>query len=168
MRAAALVGTPAPDTEVPWIPDEYRRQLQALEPVPETAVATLADALGVVAAADEDGQLDTVAAGPADAAALADLDLRTRVAAMLAEAFRSGAVGLATDITASGVVPWGFDPAAVGAVTSLFYGAADVAVPPVHGAYWARVIPAADLHVVPGAGHLVVASAWGDALAAVR
>ncbi len=56
--------------------------------------------------------------GHADTAALAaDPSLGTAVDAMVAEGFRQGVIGMALDITSYTAVPWGFDPAAVGAPT---------------------------------------------------
>lgn len=45
VRSAALAGTPAPDEEVPWVPDEYRAALDALP------LAAWANVLAAVAVA---------------------------------------------------------------------------------------------------------------------
>ena len=67
---------------------------------------------------------------------------------------------MAADIVSYTVADWGFDPASIGAPTTCLYGAADLLVPPAHGEWWAARIPAAELDVVDGAGHLVVVPAW--------
>ena len=87
---------------------------------------------------------------------------------MVTEAFAQGAVGMAADIVSYTVVPWGFDPAAVGAPVALVYGADDALVPPAHGEWWAARFASAELEVVDGPGHLVVQPAWADVLARLR
>jgi pimeloyl-ACP methyl ester carboxylesterase len=86
---------------------------------------------------------------------------------MLAGALAQGPVGMAADIVSYTLVPWGFDPAAVGARVTAFYGEADVVVPPAHGEWYVARVPGAELRRVGGAGHLVAMTAWGDILAAV-
>jgi pimeloyl-ACP methyl ester carboxylesterase len=65
------------------------------------------------------------------------------------------------------VAPWGFDPAAVGAPTTAFYGADDPLVTPAHGRWYVDRVPGAELRVVPGIGHLVGLTAWVDVLKAL-
>jgi pimeloyl-ACP methyl ester carboxylesterase len=74
---------------------------------------------------------------------------------------------MAADIVSYTVVPWGFDPAAVGAPTTAIYGDADEIVTPAHGGWYTARVPGSTLRVVPGAGHLVALTAWADVLAAV-
>ncbi|MCU1377248.1 MAG: hypothetical protein JWN29_231 [Acidimicrobiales bacterium] len=164
--AVALVGTPAPDEEVPWIPDEHRPMLAALAKDPGGAVAALAPMFAGMGD-DMAAAVGSVAAGPADDAVLADPARRARVEAMLAEAFRWGGVGVATDIVAADALPPGFDVAAVGAPVALWYGDADVNVPPAHATWWAGALAESTIHVVPGAGHLLALTAWGDILASL-
>lgn len=40
-------------------------------------------------------------------------------------------------------VPWGFDPATITVPTQVWYGTADVMVPPAHGEWIARTVPGA-------------------------
>jgi pimeloyl-ACP methyl ester carboxylesterase len=54
------------------------------------------------------------------------------------------------------VVPWGFDPATIGARTLLVHGAGDRVVPAAHSEWLAHHIPGAELRIVPGAGHISV------------
>lgn len=165
-RALFLVAAPAPDDDVPWIPPAYREQIDQLRSDPPAAAARLAAMLGPASEQPAD-DLASMSAGPADEAALGgDAGLRARVVAMLAEASRQGHVGLAADIVSYTIADWGFDPAAIGAPTTCVYGGADPIVPPPHGEWWARRIPAADLDVVERAGHLVIVDAWPLALAA--
>jgi pimeloyl-ACP methyl ester carboxylesterase len=165
VRALVLVGTPAPDDDVPWVPDAYRKIIHALRPDPPSAAAQLAPQFAEVVA-DPDAAIPTMAAGSADDAVLADPARRAQVSAMLHEAFRQGEAGVVSDIVAVNISPAGFDPAAVGAPTTLVYGTADVMVGPEHGRYWATVVPGADLRLVEGAGHLVALTHWAEILGA--
>lgn len=167
VRSAALVATPAPDDAVPWIQDQHRQMLAEMRADPAAGVVGIAEAFAPIAA-DPDLFLNQVGDGDADVAALAaDPEMRDRAQAMLVEAFRPGVTGVATDIVACNVVDAGFDAAAVGAPVALFYGDADVAVPPPHGEYWQRVLAETTLQVVPGGGHFIALSHWGDVLAAL-
>jgi pimeloyl-ACP methyl ester carboxylesterase len=134
---------------------------------PAAATATMAE---VFAGSGDDpaAAVSDVAVGPADEATLAgDPAGRDRLVAMLAEAYAQDGAGVAADIVSYTVAPWGFDPAAVGARTTAFYGAEDVLVPPAHGEWYVARVPDAELRVVPGAGHLVGMVAWADALKAL-
>jgi pimeloyl-ACP methyl ester carboxylesterase len=164
-RALVLVATPAPDDEVRWLPDEYRAVNHALRPDPPSAAAKLAPFFAEVVA-DPATAVSTMAAGPADETVLADPARHAQVAAMLAEAFRQGEAGVVSDIVAVNISPAGFDPAAVGAPTTLVYGTDDVLVGPEHGRYWAAIVPGAELRLVEGAGHLVALTHWAEILAA--
>ena len=169
VAALFLIGTPAPHEDVPWIPAEHEPAIEAMRADPAHAVELMAGALAAAPAPpDEDGTA-ALAAGPTDVALLeGDVDLRERVAAMLAEGRRSGPIGVAADIVSYTVAKWGFDPASIGAATTCVYGSADLLVPPEHGEWWTARIPGAELAVVEGAGHLVVVPAWPQVLAAAR
>lgn len=167
VRAVAVAGTPAPHEDVPWIPEENMAMMEPLRADPGAATGVLTGVFAEMAASPEAG-LAAVMGGPADEGALeADPGLRRRLTAMMAEAFVPGSVGVAADIVSYTLVPWGFDPAAVRARATAFYGAEDPIVTPAHGQWYVERIPQADLRVVPGIGHLVVAPAWADILAAV-
>jgi pimeloyl-ACP methyl ester carboxylesterase len=62
------------------------------------------------------------------------------------------------------VTPWGFDPADVRAPTLVLHGEGDLVIPATHGAWLAGRLPSAELRVVPGAGHISVMAAAGDAV----
>jgi pimeloyl-ACP methyl ester carboxylesterase len=166
VRALALTGTPAPDDQVPWVPDEFREMLQAMRVDPAAATGMLAQAFAAQGM-DSPDDSSSIAGGAADEAVLSDPDQRSKLTRMLGEAYRQGSVGVAADIVSDQVLPWGFDPAAIGAPVALFYGEADVLVPPEHGRWWAGVVAEPDLHVVPGAGHLLPFTAWAEILGAV-
>ncbi len=170
VRTVAIVATPAHDAEVPWVPEEHRALSAQLRQDPASAVATLQSLFAPMVdalAADDDVAAGQVVGGPPDEALLA---ARPELRRALVEMVRSGsgatAAGLAADIAADQIQPWGFDPARVSAPTTCWYGADDAIVSPAHGEWWAARIPGARLTVVDGAGHLVVTPAWPDLLAA--
>jgi pimeloyl-ACP methyl ester carboxylesterase len=163
VRSLVLVGMPAPDDEVPWIPDQHRPLLHAMRADPASASAQLAPALARISEHPA-AALPEIAFGPADDAALAAAGRHDQLEAMLAEGLRHGADGVVADIVAVNVSPPGFDPTSVGARATLVYGTDDVIVTPAHGRYWAGIVPGAELHLVAGAGHLVALTAWADIL----
>ncbi|RJK98023.1 alpha/beta fold hydrolase [Vallicoccus soli] len=166
VRALAVVGSPAPDDEVPWVGEEHRAALRTMRRDPAGALAALAAQLAPLAGTGGDAAL--VGAGPADERLLADPQVRERVEAMLREAVRPGVLGMATDVVAVNVSPPGFDLGAVGARTTLFYAEQDAVVPLEAGGWWAARVPGARLETVAGVGHLLLLPAWGRVLAAVR
>ena len=166
VRSAALLAAPASDDDVPWIPETHRQLLHDLRTRPRDAVAVLTATLGAAMPPDGASAVPMLAAGDADAALLErDAGVRDRLTAMLDEALHGGAAGVATDLAAANVPPAGFDPAAVRVRVALHYGADDLLVTPAHGEWFASVLPAARLDVVPGAGHLLPFTEWGAVLA---
>jgi pimeloyl-ACP methyl ester carboxylesterase len=97
----------------------------------------------------------------ADSAAPADEDLWTGetgkvVHASMVESRRHhGLDPLVTETRIYGS-PWGFDLADIDVPVGLWYGKADVLVPPEMGLYLAREIPTAEAHVYPDLDHLSV------------
>jgi pimeloyl-ACP methyl ester carboxylesterase len=165
VQRVAVVGTPAPHEDVPWIPDEQVAMADALKAEPGGATATLAGMMAGLAAAPPAAAVGMIGSSPADGAALdADPGRRDRLEAMLGEAFAQGAAGLAADIVSYTVADWGFDPGAVRAPTLALYGAADTVVPPAHGEWYAARVPGASLRSVAGSGHLVALTHWADLL----
>jgi pimeloyl-ACP methyl ester carboxylesterase len=166
----AVVATPAPDKEVPWVGDDERDQLKRLRGVPpDEAHARLAERLGADVPDDPRSPeaLWLLGACGADEPALGGDGVRARLGAMLHAAFDQGARGLAADIAGYCLQPWGFEPEAVEAETLLLYGSRDPIADPQHGRWWHSRLPSAQLEVVAGAGHLVVVQAWARVLAHV-
>lgn len=82
-RAVAVVGTPAPDENVRWIPEEYRAMIRPLRADPGGATAQVAPMFAGLAA-DPPSAVALVEAGPADDLALAqDPDRLARLEAMM-------------------------------------------------------------------------------------
>ncbi|HEX6139792.1 MAG TPA: alpha/beta hydrolase [Candidatus Limnocylindria bacterium] len=164
----AVIGTPAPNEAVPWIPAHFVSAIEAMRDLgPDEVHAAFEEQMG-----------ETVPPDPAQPAALAQLGvspdtdgatlrrpgLRDRLAGMLADAFRQGARGMALDVAGYTLQPWGFDPREVHVETLLLYGQADPVAGSRHANWWLTALPDAWVQVVPGAGHLVVAEAWDQAV----
>jgi pimeloyl-ACP methyl ester carboxylesterase len=54
------------------------------------------------------------------------------------------------------VSPWDFDPHQIAVPTHIWVGKDDQHAPPVMARYLAEAIPGADLHVMPGEGHVSI------------
>ena len=161
----AVVATPAPHEDVPWIPEEQAAGLEAMRGLtPDEVHAALTGMLDGFARAGVEELLPLVGAGPADADVLADAGARARLEAVLADSVRQGAVGMAQDIAGYGLRPWGFEPRDVGAKALLVFGAADPAVGAAHARWWKDALPDARIEMAPGAGHLVLLPLWGRVL----
>jgi pimeloyl-ACP methyl ester carboxylesterase len=54
------------------------------------------------------------------------------------------------------VSPWGFDPHKIAVPMHIWMGQDDQHAPPVLARYLAEAIPGANLHVMPGEGHISI------------
>ena len=163
-----VLGTPAPDAEVPWIEGEEREELDRVRALPSPAAhLELAERLRSVVPADPHSTeaLWLLAAGSADESALRVDGVRRQLGEMLRAAFVQGAGGLAADIAGYCLQPWGFRLDAVEAETLLLYGSHDPLAGPKHGRWWHARLPNARLEVAPGAGHLLLFPMWSRVLA---
>lgn len=161
-----VIATPAPDDEVPWLPDDYRRAMAAASgSTPAGARRIFAERLAPLAEVRGEATIDLLGTGDADAAALARPGARLALQAMLVAAFRQGIEGLAADVAGHLMRPWGFDPVEVRAKTLLVYAAQDLVAGPRHGKWWQRHLPFARYEQSPTHGHLVALPAWSRALA---
>jgi pimeloyl-ACP methyl ester carboxylesterase len=86
-----------------------------------------------------------------------------RMADALVEAVRHGLAGIAADVEAQART-LDVDLAAVGCPTHLWHGTADAVTPPAFGEWYARELPAATLHLVPGAAHYLLFTRWAEIL----
>lgn len=165
VSALTIVATPAPDDAVPWVGQEYRRVLQQLRATPESALASLEAMFAATQGApDDEALLAMVCSGPDDRVLLQDVALRSRLLAMLREAFAQGAAGLAADIVATHVAAWTPQLESVVASVHLYYGATDELVRPAHGEYYRDRLRQAQLRVLPHQGHLTLAASWEQIL----
>ncbi len=164
----ALVATPAPDSEIGWVPRDVREALDGLRGrEPEEAQAELEVRFRDAVAVDmqSDGSWAWLGASAEESAALEVPGVRERLRGTLEAAFAQGAAGLAADVAGQALRPWGFRPEEVRAKTLLLHGSCDVVAPPRHGRWWQRRLPRSRLETYPGAGHLVVLSSWSRVLA---
>jgi pimeloyl-ACP methyl ester carboxylesterase len=96
----------------------------------------------------------------ADRAVMADPDMRARLEAATRETVERGPEGYARDLFLLYVAPWGFRPEEIQVPTQIWHGDADEAVSPRIAEFFAEAIPASRLHLIPGAGHLLL---WSHA-----
>jgi pimeloyl-ACP methyl ester carboxylesterase len=93
-----------------------------------------------------------------DRAVLAgDPGIVERGAAMGAEAVRQGPGGLVEDLRVV-MRPWGVDLAAIAVPTTVWQGDRDASIPVGWAELLARSIPGARLRLLPGEGHLMIAT----------
>ena len=160
---AVVVATPAPDDALPWIAAEQRAELERLrELAPHEAQAEIGRRL-----ADFDPTSPfygdaawLLAALTSDEPTLRRDGVRARLQELLRDAFAQGPTGLAADIAAHSLQPWGFEPEDVKAKTLLLYGSRDPLAGPRHGRWWKERLPNARVEVAPGEGHLLFIPAW--------
>jgi pimeloyl-ACP methyl ester carboxylesterase len=181
----ALIGTPAPDDEVPWIPTEFAEASAKLSTLPAadaierlTAMFTAQSAaqppsdesVGQPASVQPnlDGPLRQLGISEADADALARPGVQDRLEMMLHDAFRQGTIGAVTDILSYTARPWGFDLSAVRAETLLVYGQADPVFGRAHAQWYRDHLPYGRVEIVPRTGHLVIVPAWRRVLSYLR
>ena len=167
--AVVVVGTPAPQEEVPWIPSPQYESLMSMRGERADVVhARLAAQLQVMTPADprSEDALALLAGSPADDDALDDDLLRAQLGEMLEAAFRQGTAGLAQDIAGFTLQPWGFEWAEVRAPTLLVYGENDPLAGPEHAEWWQHALPNAELTTVAGVGHVSVIREWEAAVRA--
>nr|QLK00758.1 alpha/beta fold hydrolase [Micromonospora carbonacea] len=163
VRRVAVLATPAPDEDVPWLDPRQRDMMAALRDRPVADVrAQLDAALAALVPSDprDPAAVRLLGANPADRAVAGDPAVAARIGDMLAGAFTQGVRGIADDIAGYSLRPWGFTPDQVGAATLLLYGADDALAGPAHGRWWRDALPDARLEVVPDAGHLLVVPSW--------
>jgi pimeloyl-ACP methyl ester carboxylesterase len=120
----AIVATPAPHEEVPWIPPEQAAGVEALRGLPPDNVhAALNEQLAGMVPSDPATAeaLGPLGASDVDREALNAEGVRERLATMLEESYRQGATGMAQDITGYTLAPWGFEPSDVRPPVLLVY-----------------------------------------------
>lgn len=160
----AVVATPAPHEEVPWMPADIAAAVDALRGLPAKDVHVamtqqLQDYASMVAENPEMG-LEMLGRSDADGPVLDRPEAAERFTDLLRAAFTQGSTGLVSDIAGYTLRPWGFEPADVRAKTLLLYGSADPITGPEHGEWWHRQLPNAYLEVAPGDGHLLITPGW--------
>jgi pimeloyl-ACP methyl ester carboxylesterase len=156
VRSLSLVCTPAPDAELPWVPDAFRGLTAEVQSDPARALASITEACGFYAESPEAAVESDP--GPADAEVRARPGVADALRTMMREGARQGAVGMAADIVAASrgePLPL----AEVHAPARLWYGDADW-IGPEHGRWYADRLATAQLNILPGSGHLLPLTNW--------
>ncbi len=91
-------------------------------------------------------------------------EVRAEHAEAMSFAFANGASGLLDDDQAF-MKPWGFDVASIDVPVSIWYGDADLMVPPTHGSWLVGAIRSAQEHRYPSEGHISIIFNHVDELA---
>ena len=159
----AIIGTPAPDEIVPWIPAEQKQVLENLRDLPPAKVhQELAAQFSSMLSHDSSNEalLSLIGYGPADAKILVLPGASNRLLFMLQAAFAKGTAGLAADVAGYCLQSWGFEPAQVQAKTLCLYGSKDPIANLRHGNWWQKNLPNARLEMAPDAGHLLIIPMW--------
>ena len=164
----AVVATPAPHEEVPWMPADIAAAVDALRGLPAKDVHAVMtqqfQELAAMVAENPEMGLEMLGRSDADGPVLDQPRAAERFTDLLRAAFAQGSTGLVSDLAGYTLRPWGFEPADVRAETLLLYGSADPITGPDHGEWWRRQLPNAHLEVVPGAGHLLITPRWESVL----
>jgi len=87
-----------------------------------------------------------------------------RFEAATQETVARGPEGYAHDLFLLYVAPWGFRPEEIAVPTQIWHGDQDAAVSPRIADFFAETIPGSRLHMLPGAGHLLLWSHAEDIL----
>ena len=95
---------------------------------------------------------------------LADPEVRDRFEDATLETVARGPEGYAHDLFLLYVAPWGFRPEEIGVPTQIWHGDEDAAVSPRIADFFAETIPDSRLHMLRGAGHLLLWSHAEDIL----
>lgn len=156
----AVVSAPAPfdkhpDGDLDAAARKRRRSLAMLQRFP---FLTGPAAAQLEKAVRKRGGIDTLISQMAQvdqARVAADPELAAKMAANLAEAFRQGPRGFATDLRSLFGKPWGFDLTDITAPVQIWHGDADLNLPCSESRRLATLLPHTDLHLIPGAGHLL-------------
>ena len=161
----AVVATPAPDPDVPWVGEENRAMLESLRHMPPSeAVVSLAAMFDEFMGAEPSPEetVKAVATPDVDDAVLGEA--HDRLLGMMHGAVAQGNLGMAADIVGYTLLAWGFDPDDVAAKTLLLYGAKDPDIGQAHANWYHSRVPDSQVEMVPDAGHLVLISQWDRVL----
>lgn len=170
VSALGLVSAPAPVWDRPELrfsaPPHRRPMIELAQRDPDLVARQLVDdcraELERMAVGSRNGAKGGGAA--ADQAILADPEVRARFRAATLETAARGPEGYAHDLFLLYVAPWGFRPEEITVPTEIWHGDADEAVSPLIAQFFAETIPGSRLHMLSGAGHLLLWSRTEDIL----
>jgi pimeloyl-ACP methyl ester carboxylesterase len=166
VSALGLVSSPAPVWDRPELrfsaPPHRQPMIELAERDPDLVARQLVE--------DCRAELERTAAGSrnggkgdgpeADQALMAEPDIRARFEAAKLETVGRGPEGYARDLFLLYVAPWGFRPEEIEVPTEIWHGDEDAAVSPRIAQFFAETIPGSGLHMLSGAGHLLL---WAHA-----
>jgi pimeloyl-ACP methyl ester carboxylesterase len=174
VSALGLVSSPAPVWDRPELlfsAPRHRRPLIELARRDPDAVARrlLEDCRAELERMAVDSRNGGKGGGPeADRAIMADSDVRARLEAATRETVERGPEGYARDLFLLYVAPWGFGPEQIETPTQIWHGDADAAVSPRIAEFFDETIPQSRLHMIPGAGHLILWSHAEEILSSLK
>jgi pimeloyl-ACP methyl ester carboxylesterase len=102
----------------------------------------------------------------ADRQALTDPRLRAQIIEAASEPFRQGVKGTVHEARIC-AQPWGFNPATIKPPVHIWHGDQDTNVPVAMAQHVAAQIPASNLTIYPGEGHLIVPKHWNEITSAL-
>ncbi|MFE3986211.1 alpha/beta fold hydrolase [Nocardia tengchongensis] len=173
VTGVALVSAPAPSSEQPDAEEldpvalRRRKGLNVLRRVP-FLVHPMALEMSVVIRR-RNGVAGLVSQmAPVDRSRVeADPELSAKLDVNLRRSFEQGSRGFAADIRLVFTRAWGFDLHEVRVPVQVWHGDADGNVPAADARRLAAALPQANLHVVPGAGHLLFVDRAADILSSL-
>jgi pimeloyl-ACP methyl ester carboxylesterase len=174
VSSLGLVSSPAPVWDLPELrfsAPPHRRPLIELAERDPGLVAShlLEDCRAELERMAVDSRNGGKGDGPeADQAVMADPEVRARFEAATRETIGRGPEGYARDLFLLYVAPWGFRPEEIAVPTQIWHGDADEAVSPRIAEYFAETIPESRLHLIPGAGHLLLWSHTEEILTSLK
>jgi pimeloyl-ACP methyl ester carboxylesterase len=169
VSALGLVSSPAPVWDRPELlfsaPAHRRPLIELARRDPGLVAHRLLEDCRAELARNGSGKGD----GPeADQAVMADPEIRARFDAATRETAGRGPDGYARDLFLLYVAPWGFRPEEIAVPTRIWHGDADVAVSPRIAEFFAGTIPDSRLHMIRGAGHLLLWSHAEEILSSLK
>jgi pimeloyl-ACP methyl ester carboxylesterase len=164
----AVVATPSPDTEVPWVGEDHRAMLESLRHLPPNeAIISLAAMFDEFMGAEPSPEqmVDAVVTVGVDDVVRAEA--HDRLLGLMRGAVAQGNLGMAADIVSYTLIDWGFEPRDVAAPTLLLYGEKDPDIGHVHADWYHSHLPNSWIETVPDAGHAVLIPEWDRVLSHV-
>jgi pimeloyl-ACP methyl ester carboxylesterase len=165
VNRVAVIATPAPDIDIPWVGDDNRAMVESFRSLsPSDAIIALTGMLDEFMGAEPtpESLIASVATPDVDDAIVAEA--HDRLTRMLELSAMQGNLGTAADIISYTLLDWGFEPLDVSADVFLFYGEKDPAIGAAHAAWYADQIASAEVEIVVDVGHLLVVPAWDQVL----
>ncbi|HEX7256099.1 MAG TPA: alpha/beta hydrolase [Gaiellaceae bacterium] len=171
VSALGLVSSPAPVWDRPELrfsaPPHRRPMIELAERDPGIVATRLLEDCRTELEEITRGSRNGADTPASDQAVMADPDVRARFEAATLETVARGPEGYARDLFLLYFAPWGFRPEEIAVPTEIWQGDADDAVAPEVAEFFAETIPDSRLHLIPGAGHLILWSHTAEILSSL-